>query len=361
MDFSQLLTSSKADSEWAYPAATANKEGHLPVDTSAGHTLYWAEYGNPDGEPVMFLHGGPGGASAPVMARFFDPQRYRVILFDQRGCGQSTPTVANDGAAVALTNNTTDHLVDDINKLRDALGITGKMHVFGGSWGSTLALVYGIRHPDKTASLILRGIFIGGKSDLHYLYQGNAATYAEDPAGLTAPGAYVAYPEEWQTYVEVIPAEQRGDMMTAYKKIFDLVPANEAEREYQLRAAIAWSSWEGSISNLIPEGRDGGKDSDAFFALCLAQIEAHYFANELFLPKDYILGNLDKIAGIPTHVVHGRFDQVCPLTQATQLVAGLEKIGAPPASFTKTLAGHSAMEGQTVLALTAIMDGLAKI
>ena len=140
MDFSALQQTSKIDNEWRYPAAVARRSGLLPVDHAPDHKLYWEEYGNPAGEPVMFLHGGPGGACAPVMARFFDPARYRVILFDQRGCGKSEPTVASAGPAVALTNNTTEHLVEDINRLRDALGITGKMHVFGGSWGSTLAM-----------------------------------------------------------------------------------------------------------------------------------------------------------------------------------------------------------------------------
>jgi len=362
MDFSQLLTTSKAGTEWKYPAATPNKEGTLQVDSGPDHTLYWAEYGNPDGEPVMYLHGGPGGGSSPAMARFFDPKRYRVILFDQRGCGLSEPNVAKHGTALALAKNTTSDLVDDINKLRDALGITGKMHVFGGSWGSTLALVYGIRHPEKTASLILRGIFIGGREDLLYLYQGNATSFAQDPYALSAPGAYVSYPEEWAALMEVIPPEDRGDIMAAYKKIFDMVPATEAERAFQFRAAMAWSDWEGAISYMVPsEGREPGKSGAEHVALCVAQIEAHYFAGDMFLPQNYILGNLDKIVGIPTHVVHGRFDQVCPLTQASQLVAGLKKLGAPPASFIKTNAGHSAMEGQTVIALTAIMDGLDPI
>ncbi|MFD2262537.1 prolyl aminopeptidase [Lacibacterium aquatile] len=358
MDFSRLLTTSKATTEWSYPQASANRDGYL--DVGAGHRLRWWEYGNPDGEPVMYLHGGPGGGSSPLMARFFDPKRYRVILFDQRGCGESEPNVAKDGPAAALTNNTTSDLVDDINRLRDALKITGKMHVFGGSWGSTLALVYAIRHPQHVASLILRGIFIGGREDLLYLYQGNAATFAQDPFGLTEPGAYVAYPDEWAELINFIPPEKRGDIMAAYKTIFDMVPANEAERDFQFRAAMIWSDWEGAISYMVPmeAGRDPGKFGAAHVALCVAQIEAHYFANDMFLDTGYILNNVDKIAGIPTHIVHGRFDQVCPMTQASQLVAALTKVGAPPASFIKTNAGHSAMEGQTVLALTAIMDGL---
>ena len=358
MDFSKLQTASKVADEWKYPLAKANRTGMLQVDHAPDHTLYWEEYGHPEGEPVMFLHGGPGGACAPVMSRFFDPTRYRVILFDQRGCGKSQPTVASAGPKVALANNTTDHLVDDINALRDALGITGKMHVFGGSWGSTLALVYAIRHPQNVRSLVLRGIFLGAQEDLLYMYQGNAATFARTPFALTEPGSYIAYPDEWRTFVEVIAPEHRSDIMAAYKAIFDMTPADDAERARQLDAALAWSVWEGTISNMIPETADAGKFGEADFALCFAQIEAHFFAHHLFLEPDYIVANVDKIAAIPVHIVHGRFDQVCPLSQASRLVSALEAAGAPPATYVKTNAGHSAMEAQTVLALTAIMDGL---
>lgn len=361
MDLSPLQTSSRVSTEWKYPQATPHREGHVQVDRDPDHRIYWAEYGNPQGEPVLYLHGGPGGACTPAMARFFDPQRYRVVLFDQRGCGRSMPNVAQDGPVIGLTRNTTDHLVADIEVLRRALSITGRMHVFGGSWGSTLALVYGIRHPEHVATLVLRGVFIGGRRDLYYLYQGNAATYAQDPTGLTEPGAYVAYPDEWKSYVTAIAPADRGDMMAAYKTIFDQVPVDDAGRDAQSRAAMAWSAWEGAISNLIPQGEDLGKFSDPAGALCLAQIEAHYFSNQLFLEPDYILRNVHRLKHTPVHIVHGRFDQVCPLTQASQLVAALDAAGAPAASFIKTLAGHSAMEAQTVLALTAVMDALPPI
>lgn len=361
VDFSKLQATSKVVDEWAYPQATANRSGLLPVDHVSDHKLYWEEYGSPAGEPVMFLHGGPGGACAPPMSRFFDPARYRVILFDQRGCGKSEPTVASAGPAVALANNTTDHLVADINALREALGITGKMHVFGGSWGSTLAMVYAIRHPENVASLILRGIFLGTREDLLYMYQGNAAVFAQTPYALTEPGSYVTYPDEWKAFVEVIPQADRGDMMGAYKAIFDMAPTSDAERARQLQAALAWSVWEGTISNMIPDTADAGKFGEADFALCFAQIEAHFFANQLFLEPDYIIGNVAKLKDVPTHIVHGRFDQVCPLPQASRLAAALTELGAPPASFVVTNAGHSAMERETVLALTAIMDGLPRL
>lgn len=361
MDFSRLQTASKVTDEWKYPQGAPNRTGMLQVDTGPDHTLYWEEYGAADGEPVMFLHGGPGGACAPVMSRFFDPKRYRVILFDQRGCGKSSPTVASHGPAVALQKNDTDHLVADINRLRDALDIKGRMHVFGGSWGSTLALVYAIRHPEHVASLILRGIFLGTREDLLYMYQGNAAVFDRTPYALSEPGAYVTYPDEWKAFVEVIPADKRDDMMGAYKAIFDSKPSDEAGKQAQLRAALAWSVWEGAISNMIPEQGDPGKFGEADFALCFAQIEAHFFARNLFLEPDYIARNVDKIAGLPIHIVHGRFDQVCPLTQASRLVEALAGVGVTPETYVLTNAGHSAMEGQTVIALTAIMDGLGRI
>lgn len=358
MDFSRLETSSKIGDGWVHPATPALNTGHLAVDSDPDHRLYWEEYGNPAGEPVMFLHGGPGGACSPEMARFFDPARYRVILFDQRGCGKSEPTVASAGPAVALAKNTTADLIGDIEKLRDALGITGRMHVFGGSWGSTLAMAYAIEHPAHCASLILRGIFLGAAEDLDYLYQGNAATWHEAPYALTAPGAYISYPEEWGELLSLLTIEERRDVMAAYKRIFDMVPASDAEREKQLHAAVTWSLWEGVISNMIPESAATGKFGDADFALCFAQIEAHYFANNLFIEPGHLLGSADVLATIPVHIVHGRFDQVCPLTQASRLVAALEDAGAKPATYVVTNAGHSAMERENALALTAIMDGL---
>jgi proline iminopeptidase len=360
MDFSALQHSSKIDDDWRYPEAAARDSGLLTVDQHPDHRLYWEEYGNPAGEPVMVLHGGPGGACSPVMARWFDPARYRVILFDQRGCGKSTPTVAANGAAIALAKNTTADLIADIVRLREALGIAGRMHVFGGSWGSTLAMAYAIAHPGHCASLILRGIFLGAPEDLHFMYQGNAATFDAAPYALTEPGSYISYPKQWRDFLAPIAPADRGDVMKAYKAIFDMVPASEAEQRRQLEAALAWSVWEGTISNMIPDEEDEGKFGDAAFALCFAQIEAHYFANHLFLPPDHIIENAATLARIPIHIVHGRFDLVCPLTQASRLVAALGEAGAEPATYVVTNAGHSAMERETALALAAIMDGLPR-
>ena len=361
MDFKRLQVSSKIGDAWVYPPATPRETGLLTVDHDPDHRLYWEDYGNPAGEPVMFLHGGPGGACSPEMARFFDLSRYRVILFDQRGCGKSEPTVASAGPAVALAKNTTADLIGDINKLRDALGIAGPMHVFGGSWGSTLAMAYAIAFPQHTASLTLRGIFLGAAEDLNYLYQGNAATWHDAPYALTAPGAYIHYPDEWAELLGLLTPAERTDVMAAYKRIFDMVPATDAERERQLAAAVTWSLWEGVISNMIPESAASGKFGDADFALCFAQIEAHYFANNLFIEPGHFFDHIAVLASIPVHIVHGRFDQVCPLTQASRLVAALRAAGVEPATYVVTNAGHSAMERDNALALTAIMDGLPRL
>jgi proline iminopeptidase len=294
------------------------------------------------------------------MARFFDPKRYRIILFDQRGCGKSTPNVAAHGAAEALADNTTDNLIADIVRLRDALDIDGRMQVFGGSWGSTLAMAYAIAHPEHCANLILRGIFLGHAEDLAFMYQGNAATYAEDPYALTEAGAYVSYPDAWARFLAPINPSERGDMMKAYKAIFDRTPASEGERQRQLDAALAWSIWEGAISNMIVEAGEDSAFGDPAFALCFAQIEAHYFANALFLAPDHIIAGASTLARLPIHIVHGRFDMAAPLSQASRLVEALRAAGGEPASYVVTNAGHSMFELQNALALTAIMDGLPR-
>ena len=355
-------TSSATEADWKYPLKKCNKSGFLQVDKNPPHIIHWEEYGNPKGEPVMFLHGGPGGACSPTLSRFFDPKRYRVILFDQRGCGQSTPTVAANGPEVALAHNTTDYLVEDIVKLRKELNITGKMHVFGGSWGSTLSLTYAIRHPETVQSLILRGIFLGNAEDLDFMYQGNAATYAQDPYKITAPGSYTSYPEAWKRFVEVIPPEKRGNMAKAYKEIFDMKPKNDAERALQNKAAVTWSVWEGTISHLVPDVEEAESHyGDGSFAVCFAQIESHFFANNLFLPPHYIIDHAADIAHIPTHIVHGRFDLVCPLPQADALAEALKNAGGEPASFVKTTAGHSMLERENCLELTDIMEHLPRM
>jgi len=348
------------DSEFKYPDVKLVKDGMLSVCEEPPHTIYWHEYGNPKGEPVMFLHGGPGGASAAKDARFFDPRRYRIVLFDQRGCGKSSPNAAKDPQG-ALAENTTNRLIEDIAALRVDRGITGKMHLFGGSWGSTLALAYAIEHPEHVQSLILRGIFLCRKKDLDYFYQGNAANYDEMPCSTSIPGAYMNYPEAWKEFVEVIPSEERGDMIAAYAKIFDDPRTSEERLE---RAARAWSIWEGITSYLSQDLSDLGKFAEPDFAKAFAKIENHYFMNGAFLggqrhrDNNYILEHTDRIAHLPVRIVQGRFDQVCPRFQADELVEALRRRNASNVIYVVTAAGHSRLERENMQALTEIMDNL---
>lgn len=356
-----VFISKISDADWRYPAATARRSGWL--DVAAPHRVYFEEYGRADGEPVLFLHGGPGGGTSPDLARFFDPARYRVILFDQRGCGQSTPSATAPDARPALAQNTTADLIHDIRALRRHLGVSGPCHVFGGSWGSTLALAYAIAHPDEVLTLILRGIFLCRRKDLDYFYQGNAARFAADPNDTTLPGAYLFYPEAWRPYVEAIAPEDRGDMIKAYATIFS-DPAADPDRVTQ--AAIAWSVWEGTTSYLALDAKGSGSHDEPAFARAFARIENHYFMNGAFLggtgeanrDQDYILGHAARIAHIPTYIVHGRYDQVCPLFQAEELAAALVAAGARNVELRRTAAGHSALERENNRALSDIMDAL---
>jgi proline iminopeptidase len=241
--------------EWRYPQLPARNSGLLNVSSAPRHDVYWEEYGNPEGEPVLFVHGGPGGATHPALSRFFDPTRYRVILFHQRGCGYSTPSASDVDARPALLENTTAHLIGDMQQLRAHLSIQGKMHVFGGSWGSTLALAYAIAHPEAVQTLILRGIFLCRRKDLDFFYQGNAARYASDPHDTSLPGTYMFFPEAWQRFVETIAPEARDDMVKAYADLFAQAPDSSAIQARQQEAAIAWSTWEGHYQLPRPRRR----------------------------------------------------------------------------------------------------------
>jgi len=351
--------------EWRYPMPGLLSSGPLRVSESPRHDVYYEEYGNPRGEPVMFVHGGPGGGTEPSLSRFFDPARYRVVLFDQRGCGKSTPNAAS-APELALRANTTPDLIADMGKLREHLGIRGKMHLFGGSWGSTLSLAYAIAHPEAVQTLILRGIFLCRTKDLDYFYQGNAARYARDPYDTELPGTYQCYPEAWRPYVEVIPPEERGDMIKAYAKIFALSPSSEEERALQTRAAIAWSVWEGTTSYLAHDLTSPSRHADPDFAKTFARIENHYFMNGAFLGgsgeenrrQNYILENVARLKDIPVHIVHGRYDLVCPMFQAEELVRALRAAGAPAPDYRLTAAGHSMRERENYRELVDIMDHL---
>lgn len=265
------------------------------------HNIYYEEVGNPNGKPAVIIHGGPGGGCSPVYRQFFDPSAYRLILFDQRGCGRSTPFAC-------LEENTTWHLVSDIETLREELGID-KWLVFGGSWGSTLSLAYSETHPDHVTELVLRGIFMIRKKEIDWFYQ---------------QGASALYPDAWEAYEQHIPEDERHDLVSAYYR--RLTSDNTDERK---AAALAWSVWEGSTSKLIPDC--GEKYAEDDFSLAFARIECHYFKNSGFFtgpghpePQEgeratALLSNVDRIRHIPTVIVQGRYDIVCPMMSAWDL------------------------------------------
>ena len=262
------------------------------MTTEGPHEIYFEQCGNPAGKPVVVLHGGPGGAVNASMRRYFDPARYRIVLFDQRGCGKSRPNAS-------LEDNTTWTLIEDIERLREQLGIE-KWSVFGGSWGSTLSLAYAITHPDRTESLILRGIFLLTKKELHWFYQ---------------EGASMIFPDAWERFVEPIPADERHDLMGAYYK--RLTGPDRAEQE---RCAVAWSSWEGDTVSVQGPSARLEKFAEPAFALAFARIKCWYFVNGGFFPEEHwIINNIDRIRHIPCWIAQGRFDVVTPMTSAWAL------------------------------------------
>ncbi len=294
------------------------------IKVSPLHTIYWEECGNQKGEPILFLHGGPGGGIEPLSRQYFDPKHYRIILFDQRGCGKSTPHAC-------LEQNTTWDLVSDIETLREKLGIK-KWMVFGGSWGSTLALAYAETHTGRTKALVLRGIFLGRYSELHWLYQ---------------DGASHIWPDAWEKFLEPIPKNERCDMLEAYHK--RLMCSNEM---IQTDAAKRWSVWEGSTSTLIPPLEEG-KFGEDMFALAFARIESHYFVNNLFLYENELLEKVPLIRHIPAVIVQGRHDNVYPMRSAWDLHRAW-----PEADFRIVPdAGHSSKETGIIHELVDATDG----
>lgn len=294
-----------------YPEIAPFKSEYLKV--SDLHTIYLEQAGNPNGYPIVFLHGGPGGGISPDHRRYFDPKIYRIVLFDQRGCGQSTPFAE-------LKENTTWDLVADIEKIRKHLDIK-KWHVFGGSWGSTLALSYAIKFPENVSALILRGIFLCRPSEIDWFYQ---------------QGASQLFPDLWQDYYDHIPAVERGNMVKAYYS--RLTSDDEKTR---LAAAKVWSKWEGGTSYLLPKATAVEEFDAPEKALPFARIECHYFVNNSFFPSNnFILENIEKIRRIPGVIVQGRYDVVCPVRSAWDLH------NAWPEAELKIIpdAGHSASE-----------------
>lgn len=262
------------------------------LKVSSLHEIYIEQSGNPDGQPIVFLHGGPGGGTDAKHRQFFDPAHYRIVLFDQRGCGKSKPTAE-------LEENTTWDLVHDIELIRKHLGFRNWI-VFGGSWGSTLALAYAVKFPSKVRGLILRGIFLCRKEEINWLYQSGASNI---------------FPDMWEEYLAPIPEEERADLLTAYHK--RLVGTDESVK---LTAAKAWSKWEGSTSKLHVDPNLIASFDDSKHALEFARIESHYFVNKAFFESDnFLLENIDAIRHIPGVIVHGRYDVVCPVKNAWDL------------------------------------------
>lgn len=309
-----------------YPASTPYVSHSLKVEPP--HVLHVEEYGNPDGVPVVFLHGGPGGGCEPYHSRFFDPEAYRIILFDQRGCGKSIPHAELEG-------NTTQALVADMEVIRERLGIH-EWVVFGGSWGSTLALVYAETHPDKVLGLILRGIFLCRPQEIQWFYQQGASRLA---------------PDHWQGFVEAIPEAEREDLVMAYYR--RLTSEDEVTR---MAAAKAWSVWEGSTATLLSRPEVVEHFAQPYVALAIARIECHYFVNNAFLSEDQILREAHKLANIPGIIVHGRYDIICPLENAWDLHQ------AWPQSQLRIVdgAGHAASEPGIMSALVQASDEMAE-
>lgn len=304
-----------------YPEIEPYHQGMLPLD--ARHTMYWEQSGNAEGIPVLFLHGGPGAGSAPSHRRFFDPAHYRIIIYDQRGAGRSTPLGE-------IHDNTTPHLIEDIETLRQYLGIE-KWLVFGGSWGSTLALAYGEAHPARCLGFILRGIFLCRKSEIDwFLY-----------------GLRHFFPEAWQDFVAPLSPLERNDILaTYYRRLMDPDPA------IHMPAARAWGRYEGRCSTLLPSPETVNYFSSDTVALGLARMEAHYFSHDIFLPQNALLDNVTKLHPLPAIIVQGRYDAVCPIVSANDLHQAW-----PQAEYVIIEdAGHSAWEPGIRSALVQAAD-----
>jgi proline iminopeptidase len=309
-----------------FPEIEPYDHGHLTVDDR--HRLYWEQCGNPEGTPVLFLHGGPGAGAGAVHRRFFDPGHYRIIIFDQRGAGRSEPVGE-------LADNTTPHLIGDIETLRQNFGIA-RWHVFGGSWGSTLSLAYAEAHPERVLSLVLRGIFLCRRSEINWFLYGMRAMA----------------PEAWRAFAGYLPPAERDDLLgNYYARLTDPDP------NVHMPAARAWSQYEGSCMTLLPSPETVAAFREERLAKGLARLEAHYFINDIFMPENSLLDNLHRIRKIPTHMVQGRYDMVCPIVTADELSQAW-----PEARYTVVPdAGHSAMEDGIRSALIAATNRMREI
>lgn len=308
------------------------------LDVGDGHRLYVEECGNPEGLPVVVLHGGPGGGCSPAMRRYFDPRLFRAVLFDQRGCGRSRPHASVEA-------NTTWHLVEDIERIRETLGIERWGAVFGGSWGATLALLYAQAHPERVRALVLRGVFLMTRPELDWFYGGGAGAF---------------WPDLWERFQAPIPPEERGDLIGAYhRRLFG------GDLREEVRCARAWAGWENALASIDSEGAPGALggaapgsfDAPADYARAFARIENHYFRHDGFLrPDQAILANMDRIAHIPGTIVQGRYDMICPPASAHALArawpnARLEMVPR---------AGHALSEPGITAALVRAMGALGE-
>lgn len=309
-----------------YPITEPYASGHM--DVGDGHVIYWERVGKPGGKPAVFLHGGPGGGINPGHRGFFNPEVYDVLLFDQRGCGRSTPHAH-------LEANTTWHLVEDIERLRTMVGVE-KWQVFGGSWGSTLALAYAETHPERVTELLLRGIYTLTRAELDWYYQF---------------GVSEMFPDKWERFIAPIPPEERHEMMLAYNRRL-----TGPDRAVQIECAKAWSLWEGETITLLPDQGNSTTFGEDDFALAFARIENHFFVNAGWLEEGQLIRNADRLKDIPGVIVHGRYDMPCPLRFAWALHKAW-----PKAQFEIIEgAGHSAMEPGITDALVRATDHFAK-
>ncbi len=297
------------------------------VDMGDGHRIYVEQCGNPNGIPVVVLHGGPGGGCSPAMRRYFDPEVYRVILFDQRGCGRSRPTAS-------VEDNTTWHLVADIERLRTLFGIEDWI-VFGGSWGATLALIYAQTHPDRVNRLVLRGVFLATQAELDWFYGGGAGKF---------------WPEQWAKFASLLPEAEQSDAINAYhKRLFS------GDRATEILFARAWSHWENALASIHTNGSVG--ESPGEYARTFARLENHYFRNGAFLEYDgQILDQMDRIAHIPGHIVQGRYDMICPPQAAWNLAQRWPGVDLKMVRQ----AGHALSEPGISVELVRIMDRVAE-
>ncbi|MEZ5674127.1 proline iminopeptidase [Thalassovita litoralis] len=297
------------------------------LDVGDGHKIYLEQSGNPQGVPVVVFHGGPGGGCSPAMRRYFDPNVYRIVLFDQRGCGRSRPHAS-------VVDNTTWHLVRDIELIRDTLEIEDWI-VFGGSWGATLALIYAQEHPDRVRALILRGVFLATQAELDWFYGGGAGKF---------------WPETWARFADLIPSEEQGDFIAAYhKRLFS------GDMPTEIKYARAWASWENALASISSTGHGG--EAPGEYARAFSRLENHYFTHGAFLKEDgHILNRMDRIAHIPGVIVQGRYDMICPPEGAWKLArlwpnAELRMIRN---------AGHALSEPGISAELVRIMDRIAE-